>query len=392
MENHLQSLYGECGVTFHYEPTESFIKTQLFSGLMCFIVSYYFLEFLIRRYFIPSFFPDQSLENCPGTVVLSVRSRLFIYFFAVSVIPLSLFLALIEARLSGGYEGVYFKSGMLVVIFITLGTLLTHLISRAYQTPLVQMKEATGEIRGGNYLIKVDVISNDEVGNLGESLNVMTEGLKEKEYIKDTFGRMVDPRVRDYLLDGKLDLGGEIREATILFADIRDFTSLSERLEPDKVVKILNRYFERMSKCVEAQSGLVDKYIGDAMMAVFGALGGQVNHARAAAGAALKMRQEREQLNAELRDEGLDEIQAGIGIHTGQVLAGNIGSSSRMEYTVIGDAVNVAARIEGLSKELSRDILISQASVERLSDEFTFEYLGKVVVRGKEQQVKIYYL
>jgi len=254
------------------------------------------------------------------------------------------------------------------------------------------MKEATGEIRGGNYLIKVDVISNDEVGNLGESLNVMTEGLKEKEYIKDTFGRMVDPRVRDYLLDGKLDLGGEIREATILFADIRDFTSLSERLEPDKVVKILNRYFERMSKCVEAQSGLVDKYIGDAMMAVFGALGGQVNHARAAAGAALKMRQEREQLNAELRDEGLDEIQAGIGIHTGQVLAGNIGSSSRMEYTVIGDAVNVAARIEGLSKELSRDILISQASVERLSDEFTFEYLGKVVVRGKEQQVKIYYL
>jgi adenylate cyclase len=380
------------GVTFHFEPTESFIKTQIFSGMMCFIIAYYFLEFIIRKSFIPAFFPEGDLEKCDGTIILSVRSRFFIYFFAVSVIPLSLFLAVIEARVPYGILDVYFKSGVLVIVFLSLGTFLTYLVSRAYQVPLVQMKEATGEIRGGNYLVSVAVVSNDEVGNLGEGLNEMTEGLKEKEFIKDTFGRMVGPRVRDHLLNGKLELGGEMREATILFADIRGFTAMSEKMEPEKVVEMLNRYFERMSRCIFTQGGVVDKYIGDAMMAVFGPPFMLENHAVAAVKAAVQMRGERAVLNEELLADGFPSIEAGIGIHMGKVLAGNIGSSARMEYTVIGDAVNVAARIEDLSKELNQDILLSQETVEQLGKNFKTNYLGSISVRGKELPVNVYCL
>ena len=214
--------------------------------------------------------------------------------------------------------------------------------------------------------------------------------LKEKEFIKDTFGKIVDPRVRDHLLSGNIKLGGELKEATILFIDIRDFTSISEKMQPDKVVVLLNRYFEKMSQCITEENGLVNKYIGDAILAIFGVPIKLDNHSNAAIRAALKMRIERNLLNKELVKEGFPSIQTGIGIHTGEVLAGNIGSTSRMEYTVIGDAVNIASRIEKLCKQFNYDLILSEATVMQLSDIFNPIYLDTVKIRGKEQLIKIF--
>jgi class 3 adenylate cyclase len=216
--------------------------------------------------------------------------------------------------------------------------------------------------------------------------------LVEKEFIKDTFGKAVDPRVRDHLLSGHIKLGGELREATILFVDIRGFTPLSEKMKPDQVVALLNRYFEKMTRCIIEEEGLVNRYIGDAILAIFGAPVHMDNHADAAVRAALTMRAARDALNEDMQQEGLPPIYTGIGIHTGPVLAGNIGSSSRMEYTVIGDTVNLASRIEKLCKALGRDFIMSEATAMQLSAAFAPAYLDTVKIQGKQQLIKVFYL
>jgi adenylate cyclase len=218
----------------------------------------------------------------------------------------------------------------------------------------------------------------------------MAGGLKEKEYITETFGKVVDPRVRDHLLAGHINLGGQVQEVTILFCDIRGFTPMSEKLAPSQVVELLNLYLERMSRCITAEHGLVNKYIGDAIMAIFGAPLSQADHADAAFRAALKMRTAWAELNADLVAAGLPSIRIGIGIHTGPVVAGNIGSTSRMEYTVIGDTVNVASRIEGLCKELHHDLIITESTAMKLSGQHALPAAQSVQIRGKEEPMRVY--
>lgn len=369
------------------------ITNPLILGGFCFVLSYYLLEALNRRFFIPKIFPEGQLEKCEGAINLSIRARFFIYFFAVNIFPIAMFLKTIfkmvhDLQVDTSLTPIFVAAGVLMLS----GVVLTYLVSGSYQAPLVEMKEATGSIRSGHYEINIRVVSKDELGSLGEGINEMSQGLKEKELIKDTFGKMVDPTVRDHLLQGNIALGGEVQSATILFADIRGFTTLSEKIAPDRLVDLLNRYFERMSQCVTQENGLVNKYIGDAILAVFGAPLKQCNHAQDAVNAALKMRQARDHLNEELIRDGLPSIHNGIGIHSGDVLAGNIGSKSRMEYTVIGDTVNIASRLEGLCKVYQKDMILSEATLAELGTQFDADYLEAVQVRGREQAIKIFSL
>lgn len=369
----------------------SLVVNSAVFAILCFVIVYFSLEFSIRKLFIPSLFPDGRLSEYKSVINLSIRSRFFIFYFAVTVFPVFLLYSVLVAKIDQSeLERLFAPLTILAAVLLAVGALITYLVSGSYHTPLVAMKKSTGQIRSGNYDIKTPVLSNDEVGNLAEGLNEMAEGLKEKEFIKDTFGKMVDPSVRDYLLQGNLNLGGEIREATVLFSDIRGFTTLSEKMRPDEVVHLLNRYFDKISSCIQEEGGLVSKYIGDAVMAVFGVPIPLENHSLAALKAALKMRVALHSLNQELRSEGLPEIRSGTGIHTGYVLAGNIGSPNRMEYTVIGDAVNLASRIEELCKEFGCDLIISEAISERLGGGLRTRYLETVRVRGKEESVRLF--
>jgi len=212
----------------------------------------------------------------------------------------------------------------------------------------------------------------------------------ENAYINEIFGKMVDPRVRDHLLSGNINLGGETQQATILFTDIRGFTAISAQLRPDEVVAWLNLYFEEMSHCIIQNKGLVNKYIGDAILAVFGVPIALENHAEVAVQAALAMRTALTRLNKRFLKQGMPLLKAGIGIHTGPVLAGNIGSSHRMEFTVIGDAVNIASRMENLSKDFTHDIIISEATLAQLTTTNIAAYLATVQVRGTNHNIKIY--
>lgn len=279
------------------------------------------------------------------------------------------------------------------LLIITMGIIfIVAFQSRSFSEPLKRLTRFVEQIRNGNYAARTPVTQDNEIGILAASVNSMAAGLEEREKIKDVFGRMVDPAVRDHVLKGNSDMGGTLTEATILFSDIRGFTTLSEKMAPDRVVRLLNRYFESMSQAISSYDGLVNKYIGDAVMALFGVLTNSPLQADMAVGAAVAMQKNLAQLNTEFVSEGLPVIQSGIGIHKGKVLAGNIGCSARMEYTVIGDVVNAASRIEGLTKHLADGVAISGEVKNALQDpnRYHYRFLARAIVKGKEIPVELF--
>ena len=362
-------------------------------GFFCFAFVYYLLEYFYRRIFYPKYFPTGKLSLFKKGPSFSVLFRFYIFYLAVTIFPLFVLYNIVFALIyRAQYYDLFLPVTLLTIAFTVIGIIVTFLIGRSYQTPLVEMKKATDRIMSGDYDIQLQVVSDDEIGALGDSLNDMSKGLAEKEYIKDTFGRLVDPRVRDYLLEGHIDLGGELRKASILFLDIRDFTAIAERFKPDKVVFFLNKFFERMSAVITRENGLVNKYIGDSIMAIFGVPIIYENHADAAVRAAIQIHEELIILNQEFTKEELPEIAIGIGVHTGEVLAGNIGSRSRLEYTVIGDAVNTASRVEGLCKRFNRGIILTEVTYQQLCFSLKAKtyFLDAARVRGKVEVVNVY--
>ena len=366
-----------------------FTSEMFISGVLCFVIGYYGLELLIRKFLIAEFFPENRLSETPKTIRLRIQMRFFIFFIAVNIFPVFLFTNILIANMNAiQMDGV--TIAVIMVLIIVSGTLLTVLVTRTYQTPVLEMQKATQRIADGDFEVNIPVKSNDEIGELTERVNEMASELKEKELIKDTFGKCVDPKVRDYMLNQNIRLGGEMKEVTVLFSDIRSFTSISEKMQPAEVVRWLNRYFDAMTKCVTDEQGIVNKYIGDAIMALFGAPIEMENSADAALRCAFIMIEALKKLNAEYKAEGFPEIRFGIGIHSGPALAGNIGSQNRMEYTVIGDTVNTASRLESLCKEKKQTLILSESAVESIRADIRWTQLDETAIRGKEKPMKIY--
>jgi len=236
------------------------------------------------------------------------------------------------------------------------------------------------------------VHTGDELESLTNHFNEMVQGLKERDRLKETFGRYVTRQVADHLMKADQQLGGELVPVTILFSDIRSFTSISESMPPRELLDFLNEYFSGMVESVLTHNGVVDKFIGDAIMAVFGAPVPEEGDALNAVRSALDMRARLETINQGFLARGLPEIRAGIGLHTGQVVAGNMGHAQRMEYTVIGDAVNLASRLEGMTKELGCDVILSEDLYEQVKAAVVAEPLRKIKVKGREQEVLVYRL
>jgi adenylate cyclase len=219
---------------------------------------------------------------------------------------------------------------------------------------------------------------------------------RQKQFIRRTFQYYLAPdAVRDLLENPhKLQLGGERRELTVLFSDIRGFTSLSERLDPQEITNLLNHHLTAMTNTIMERKGVVDKYIGDAIMAFWGAPREDPEHAINACRAAVAMEQALTKLNAQMRDSGYDELAIGIGINTGEMTVGNMGSEKRFDYTVMGDEVNFASRLEGITKMYGVTCLISDTTYHNAQNaqDLSFRALDKVAVKGKEQPRRIYEL
>jgi adenylate cyclase len=277
-------------------------------------------------------------------------------------------------------------AGLAIASFAALG------VARNVSRPVQQLAAHTRHVATGDYSRRIELPRADELGALAQSFNQMTAGLAERDRVRDLLGKVVSPEIATQLLHSDLKLGGEEREVTILFSDLRGFTALSEKLPPAEVLALLNRYLDRMSGIVEKHGGVIDKYIGDAIMALFGAPVATEGAAARAIAAAREMKAALAQLNRELAAEGRPALALGIGINTGRVIAGNMGSKTRLNYTVIGDGVNLAARLEALTKEPTHDarIIVSHATAAAANATGQLRALGAVTVKGRSEPVQIY--
>ncbi|MBV8759504.1 MAG: HAMP domain-containing protein [Deltaproteobacteria bacterium] len=277
----------------------------------------------------------------------------------------------------------------IVLLSTTLSMAIGWRLATRMGSALSRVSHAMSKLEQQEY-VKVDVVkTGDELEDLAQGFNAMVEGLQERDKLRTTMGKYMTEEVLQHVMAGQVELGGKTIELTILFCDLRDFTTLSEKRTAQQIVEILNEYFTVMVDIIMAEGGVVDKYIGDNIMAVFGAPVTRHDDAIRAVRAAVKMREALAKLNEKFQTRGLPSLRFGIGLHTGEVVAGNIGSAKRMEYTVIGDAVNLASRLESKTKELATDILISEAT-HAVATGVETEAAGEVHVKGREAPVQIY--
>jgi adenylate cyclase len=286
---------------------------------------------------------------------------------------------------------------------ICLSLLAVIVLARGFTRPVLQLASRVQRIERGDYgaaLPAERVRGRDEVAGLAESIDNMATGLAEKEKVRDLLGKVVSREIADELLNNRIELGGEEKVVSVLFADIRGFTRLSEQQTPSQTLAMLNTCLERICSAIETHGGVVDKFTGDAVMALFGAPVGHDDDALRAARALLAVQDAMAEVNRELRADAGNQrpalqLQLGAGLHTGMVVAGNMGSRNRMNYTVIGDAVNLASRLEGLTRQYDVHNVISEASRQALGEQaqaFAWRELDLVRVKGKQQPVRIYEL
>jgi len=262
-----------------------------------------------------------------------------------------------------------FGFGLLFALTATLW------LSRSISKPLEVLTENVGLIDAGDYSVRTDLQRDDELNTLGEQ-------------VRSLLGKVVSDEIATELLSKELELGGEEKEVTILFSDVRNFTAMCEGASPSTILERLNRYFDVVSKEIEQQGGVVDKYIGDAIMALYGAPVHYENAAERAIASALGMFKVLDDLNQTFESEGVATIGMGIGISTGKVVVGNMGSEKRLNYTAIGDDVNLAARLEGLTKAYGLPIIVSETT-KRQAPHFHYRQVDKVRVKGKQEPVAI---
>jgi adenylate cyclase len=270
------------------------------------------------------------------------------------------------------------------VVAFTTAFYVTLLITRSILGPIRDLREATRAIAHGDLSVRVPIVSADETGSLAQSFNEAVAGLEEREKLREAFGSYVDPGVAEQVLrDGEV-LEGEELEVSVLFLDIRDFTAYAEQAEAHDVVARLNEFWEDVVPVLTRHGGHANKFIGDGLLGVFGAPDPVEDHADRAVEAAVEIaRLVRERWDGRLR--------VGIGVNTGPVVAGTVGGGGKLEFTVIGDTVNTAARVEKLTRVTGDDVLITEATKARLRrDHGGFEERSAADVKGKTARVSVW--
>lgn len=284
------------------------------------------------------------------------------------------------------YAGVLaLTGGMLAAVALAL------LVARWATRSLAAIREGLNQIAKGDFEHRVAVKSNDEFGDVADSVNRMAGELREREILKGTLTRYVSQDVVNQVLaDREMPaLRGQRRHITVLIADIRGFTALSQRIPPEALVAFLNRFLERMIEIILRHRGTLDKFLGDGVLAIFGAPLDDKDHRQHAIEAANEMLDAVDKLRESLHSAHGVDLRIGIALHCGSAVVGNIGSEQRMEYTAIGDVVNVTSRIESLNKEFGTELLVSDALSEGLEDQFDFRDVATVQPRGVDRPMRV---
>jgi adenylate cyclase len=288
---------------------------------------------------------------------------------------------------------------IVTAIATTLGLIFAAFVTRSLVDPVKRLLGGTRAVEAGDLDVEILVRTHDELATLATSFNHMVVGLREKERIRDTFGQYVDPRIVKSLLENRIPADrGERQLMTVFFSDLADFTRLCEGLTPDAAVRFLNRYFSLMSEVIRTRQGIVDKYIGDSVMAFWGPpFTDPADHATLCCIAALEQMARMEAFRAWLPEmfgvaHGLPVVNVRMGIASGEVTVGNIGSETSRGYTVIGDTVNLASRLEQANKFYGTRILVSEATRTLAGDTLAFREIDSLRVAGKLETVRVFEL
>ena len=287
---------------------------------------------------------------------------------------------------------VYIYGAVTLLISLLLAMIAATFLARRATKALRALKAATVEIGKGDFSHRLILDTKDEFADLANSLNQMSEGLEEKERLKIGFARYVSQHVLEKIAKGKgsAKLEGEKRKVTVFFSDIRGFTHIAESMEPEKVVALLNEYFKIMLGIIFEHNGMMDKLIGDGIMAEFGVPLDDPEQEKNAVITSIEMYRALYKLKEKWKSEGKPNIDIGIGIHTGEAIMGSVGSEQRMEYTAIGDTVNVASRLQQVSKEGKYPIIISQSTFNAVKHDFNYRALGPQTLPGRDHPVEAY--
>lgn len=370
-------------------------------GLMISLLAFVFLEYSIRRDVVGKIFPEGGLRECRGAIICETRHRLMIMYVATCFLPI------FQITMMIGSNASFAKSGMtqeqvlenlrifsiLLFCFVSVyGFWLALFFARSISEPTRRIMEVAEKVRAGDYTGRVSVVSNDEIGYLGDRVNEMVKGLKEREELKETFSLCTSPEIASEILSAGAKTGGEVRVVTVLFSDLRGFTTMAEKNTPEKVVESINEYFDEMTTAIIENGGVVLQYVGDEIEAVFGAPHDDPGHADNAVMAALAMRARLNALNLRRLGGGNEPLNHGIGVHTGPALAGIIGSKHKISYAMVGDTVNIASRIQELNKEMGSDVLVSENTCKELRIPHQFSAPRRVSLKGKANDLNVFQL
>jgi adenylate cyclase len=312
----------------------------------------------------------------------SVADRMLVAWGLAAAIPLlGGTLLAISVLTVGHWSASRVAVSLLIVMAVglVLGFVAMRIAGRSVVEPVEVVREALRRVRRGDLAAEIPVYDGSEIGLLQAGFNDMTAGLRDRERIREAFGTYLDHDVAEVILASGTALEGEEVEVTAMFIDIRDFTGFAERASATEVVAALNRLFERIVPIIHEHGGHVDKFVGDGLLAVFGAPRRQVDHADRALTAALRIER-----------AATDELPIGIGLNSGMVIAGNVGGAGRLEFSVIGDAVNVAARVEETTRSTGDTVLVSSRTHALLSDRSSLEERPAVQLKGKSESVALY--
>ncbi len=393
---------GKYPVLFAYLPFVAFTTWQLHlrwysflilalvgtSVMACSLIIRYFTMEIVSRPVIEEVakgLPSDFTIDAPG---LPLRWRLFAAAPVINVITAIVVAGLSAAGQSGRHHASLDDLGaswlIAVAVALTVSLELVVLAVRTLGTSLGELRRATEQVRAGDFSARVPVVATDETGRLAQSFNTMVEGLDERERLRAAFGAYVDPGLAERVLREGAELGGEEVDVTILFLDIRDFTAFAERASPTEVVSLLNGFWELVVPVLLRNGGHANKFIGDGLLGVFGAPDHVTDHADRAVRAAMEV--------VDLvRERYGGQVGVGIGVNSGSVVSGTVGGGGRVEFTVIGDTVNTAARVEAATRETGDDVLITELTRERLChDVFEFEERPPVPLKGKSVPVRLW--
>jgi adenylate cyclase len=362
----------------------------LVSGFIAITHTFFVTELITHRLLFPILFARERADKTPGALSLSLRGRGLVWAISAGICPIGSLLLLSFAPPAPGTNPEFFAI-FVGTVGIAFGLCTALMIARLVAEPIDHLRMAAQSVAQGKLDVEVPMHRADEFGLLAAEFNHMIRELRGKEQLRRTFGLHVGQRAAEQILARDPGLGGVEQTITVMFVDIRSFTRRSEICPPAEMVRLLNEFLKVMVEIVETQhGGMINKFLGDGFIALFGIGSDSAGHATAAVRAGAEMLRGLVTLNERLIGSCGDPLAVGIGIHTGPAIVGSIGTPNRLEYTAIGSTVNLASRIEGLTKTVGTPLLFTAATKREVAEEIAAREYPLQTVRGVDELVAVY--